>query len=102
MSDPEVVDKATWQKERDKLLAQEKAHTRAGDKIAAARRRLPMVEVDATSPLTGPNGEVTLLDVFEGRKQLIAYFHMWHNGKPAADQCEGCTFYNGQVRELSY
>src|SRR5271169_4377689 len=36
------------------------------------------------------------------RQQLIAYFHMWHDGKPAAAQCEGCTFFNGQVRELSY
>ena len=43
-----------------------------------------------------------LLDVFEGRRQLFVYFHMWHDGKPAADQCEGCTFFNGQVRELSY
>ena len=70
-------------------------------RIAAARRRLPMVEVDATLPVTGPNGLVPLLDVFEGRGQLIAYFHMWHDGASAADQCEGCTFFNGQVRELS-
>ena len=52
--------------------------------------------------MIGPNGPVPLLDVFEGRGQLIAYFHMWHDGAPAADQCEGCTFFNGQVRELSY
>jgi predicted dithiol-disulfide oxidoreductase (DUF899 family) len=42
------------------------------------------------------------VDVFEGRRQLIAYFHMWYAGRPASEQCEGCTFYNGQVRELSY
>jgi predicted dithiol-disulfide oxidoreductase (DUF899 family) len=99
---PEVVDRATWQAERDALLAREKAHTREGDAIAAARRRLPMVEVDATSTLIGPHGPVTLLEVFEGRRQLIAYYHMWYAGQPAADQCEGCTFYNGQVRELSH
>jgi predicted dithiol-disulfide oxidoreductase (DUF899 family) len=40
--------------------------------------------------------------VFEGRRPLIAYFHMWHADRPASAQCEGCTFYNGQVRELSY
>jgi predicted dithiol-disulfide oxidoreductase (DUF899 family) len=40
--------------------------------------------------------------VFEGRRQLIAYFHMWHDGKPAAEQCEGCTFFTGHARELSY
>jgi predicted dithiol-disulfide oxidoreductase (DUF899 family) len=99
---PAVVDRAAWQAERDALLAREKAHTREGDAIAAARRRLPMVEVDATITLTGPQGPVTLLEVFEGRRQLIAYYYMWYAGQPAADQCEGCTFYNGQVRELSY
>jgi predicted dithiol-disulfide oxidoreductase (DUF899 family) len=61
-----------------------------------------MVEVDSTIPLTGPHGPVTLREVFEGRKLLIAYYHMWHTGHSAADQCEGCTKYNGQVRELSY
>ncbi|MEQ7004982.1 DUF899 family protein [Actinopolymorpha sp. B17G11] len=60
-----------------------------------------MVEVDATVTLIGEKGPVTLLDVFEGREQLIAYFHMWHVGHSAAEQCEGCTFFNGQVRELS-
>ncbi|HEY0807403.1 MAG TPA: DUF899 family protein [Pseudonocardiaceae bacterium] len=99
---PPVVDRATWQAEHDVLLAREKAHTHEGDAIAAARRRLPMVEVDATVPLIGPNGPVPLLDVFEGRRQLIAYFHMWHDGRSAADQCEGCTFFNGDVNELSY
>jgi predicted dithiol-disulfide oxidoreductase (DUF899 family) len=99
---PPVVDRATWQAARDALVAREKAHTREGDAIAAARRRLPMVEVDATVPLIGPDGPVPLLDVFEGRQQLIAYFHMWHDGRSAADQCEGCTFFNGDVRELSY
>ena len=99
---PQVVDRATWQAERDALTAREKAHTREGDAIAAARRRLPMVEVDATTPLVGPNGPVPLLDVFEGRRQLIVYYHMWHDGKPAAEQCEGCTFFSGDVGELSY
>jgi predicted dithiol-disulfide oxidoreductase (DUF899 family) len=99
---PVVADRATWQAERDKLLVREKAHTREGDAIAAARRRLPMVEVDPTIKLVGPHGPVTLLEVFEGRRQLIVYFHMWYPGQPAAAQCEGCTFFNGQVRELSY
>lgn len=99
---PAVVDRATWQVERDALLAREKAHTREGDAIAAARRRLPMVEVDGSLTLRGENGPVTLLEVFEGRRLLIAYYHMWHTGHPAPEQCEGCTFFNGQVRELSY
>ncbi|WP_408010030.1 DUF899 family protein [Pseudalkalibacillus sp. A8] len=99
---PTVVDRATWQAELDALRVREKAHTGEGDAIAAARRRLPMVEVDSTIPLIGPDGPVTLLEAFEGRHQLVAYFHMWHTGQPAAAQCEGCTFFNGQVRELSY
>jgi predicted dithiol-disulfide oxidoreductase (DUF899 family) len=99
---PEVVDQATWQTELDKLRVREKAHTREGDAIAAARRRLPMVEVDSTTMVVGPHGPVTLLEVFEGRKLLIVYFHMWHTGQPASAQCEGCTFSNSQVRELSY
>ncbi|MFD9961058.1 DUF899 family protein [Amycolatopsis sp. NPDC058986] len=99
---PTVVGRAIWQSEVDKLRIREKAHTHEGDALAAARRRLPMVEVDAGIEVIGPDGPVSLLDVFEGRRQLIAYFHMWHTGHPAAEQCEGCTFYNGQVRELSY
>jgi len=54
-----------------------KAHTREGDAIAAARLRLLMVEVDASIEVVGPNGPITILDVFEGRKQLIAYFRAW-------------------------
>ena len=98
---PVLADRATWQAELDALRVREKAHTRAGDAIAAARRRLPMVAVDPGVSLIGPQGPVTLLEVFEGRRQLIAYFHMWHAGQPAAAQCEGCTYFNGQVRELS-
>jgi len=99
---PTAVDRETWQAEIDQLRAREKAHTREGDAIAAARRRLPMVEVEASVTVVGPQGPETLLDVFEGRRQLSVYFHMWHDGMPAEGQCEGCTFFNGQVRELSY
>jgi predicted dithiol-disulfide oxidoreductase (DUF899 family) len=99
---PEVTDRATWQALLDDLVVREKAHTREGDAIAAARRRLPMVEVDGSVALTGADGPVPLRDVFEGRRQLIAYFHMWHDGKPAAEQCEGCTFFTNHISELSY
>jgi Bacterial protein of unknown function (DUF899) len=58
---PPIADQPTFQAELDKLRAREKAHTREGDAIAAARRRLPMVERDATTPLTGPDGPLTLL-----------------------------------------
>jgi len=99
---PPVVDRATFQAQLDALRVREKALTHEGDAIAAARRRLPMVEVDAGTKLTGPNGTLTLLDTFEDRHQLIAYYFMWHAGKPAPEQCEGCTWVTTQVRELSY
>jgi predicted dithiol-disulfide oxidoreductase (DUF899 family) len=99
---PKVVDRATFQAELDALRVREKAHTHEGDAIAAARRRLPMVEVDPTTKLIGRNGPVTLLDAFEGRRMLIAYYFMWHTGHPAPEQCEGCTWVTSQVRELSY
>jgi predicted dithiol-disulfide oxidoreductase (DUF899 family) len=99
---PKIVDRAAFQAELDALRRREKAHTKEGDAIAAARRRLPMVEVDAATPLIGERGAVTLLDVFEGRRILIAYYFMWHAGRPAPEQCEGCSFYTSQVRELSF
>ena len=99
---PKIVDRSVFQAELDALRLREKAHMREGDAIAAARRRLPMVEVDGATPLIGEHGATTLLDAFEGRRMLIAYYFMWHSGRPAPEQCEGCTFYTSQVRELSF
>lgn len=99
---PPIVARETWNAEIAELRIREKAHTREGDAIAAARRRLPMVEVDPTTPLVGATSTISLLDTFEGCAQLFASYHMWYTGRPAADQCEGCTFNSGQVRELSY
>jgi predicted dithiol-disulfide oxidoreductase (DUF899 family) len=99
---PAVVNRPTFQTALDALRVREKAHTREGDAIAAARRRLPVVEIDANLELIGPDGPRTLLDAFEGRRQLIAYYFMWNPGRPAPEQCEGCTFYTSQVGELSY
>ncbi|MFZ3275434.1 MAG: DUF899 family protein, partial [Candidatus Sulfotelmatobacter sp.] len=82
---PRIVDRATFQAELDLVRVREKAHTHEGDAIAAARRRLPMVEVDGTTTLIGSRGPVTLLDAFEGRQQLIAYYFMWHAGHPAPE-----------------
>jgi predicted dithiol-disulfide oxidoreductase (DUF899 family) len=98
---PAVVDRSTFEAELGALRVREKAHTREGDAIAAARRRLPMIEVDPTTMLLGPDGPLTLLDAFEGRRQLIVYYFMWNPGRPAAEQCEGCTWVTNQVTELS-
>ena len=99
---PPVVDRSTFEAEVDELRLREKAHTHEGDALAAARRRLPMVEVDGSLELTGPDGPTSLLDAFGGRRQLIAYYFMWHTGHPAAEQCEGCTYYTTQISELSH
>ena len=88
---PEIVDRDTWLRARADLLTREKAHTRAGDAIAAARRRLPMTEIDASVKLVGASGPTSILDMFEGRRQLLVCKHMWHAGKPFQDQCHGCT-----------
>ncbi len=99
---PRVVDRSAFDGELHRLRAREKAHTHEGDALAAARRRLPMVEVDAGLELHGPDGPLPLLDAFEGRRQLLAYFFMWHDGHSAADQCEGCTWVTSHLGELSY
>ncbi len=74
---PPVVDLATWQAARNELLVREKAHTREGDAIAAARRRLPMVEVDGSVEVSGAAGPVPFLEVFQGRDELVVYHSMW-------------------------
>ena len=98
---PPVVDLDTWQAARDRLLTREKAHTREGDAIAAARRRLPMVQIDASVDVVGPDGPVPFLDLFQGRDELIVYQHMWYDGAPPQGQCEGCTTLPGTSRTPS-
>ena len=99
---PMLVSRSNFQAKLDALRVQEKAHTHQSDALASARRHLPMVEVDPTISLIGPDGRTTLLAAFEGRRQLIAYYFMWSAGKPAAEQCEGCTWFTTQVTELSH
>jgi predicted dithiol-disulfide oxidoreductase (DUF899 family) len=71
---PPTVDRETFQKQLDRLRVREKAHTHEGDAIAAARRQLPMVEVDSATPLVGATGTISLLEAFEGRTQLFASY----------------------------
>ncbi|MET0695611.1 MAG: DUF899 domain-containing protein [Propionibacteriaceae bacterium] len=99
---PPVVDLATWQTARDELLVREKAHTHEGDALAAARRRLPMVEFDGTVEVVGPDGPVPFLDLFQGRNELVIYKHMWHDGAPHQGQCEGCTVTAWQLKDAVY
>jgi predicted dithiol-disulfide oxidoreductase (DUF899 family) len=92
---PPIVSREEWQAARDALLIKEKAHTRAKDVISAERRRLPMVEVDASYRFDGANGEVSLLDLFEGRQQLIIQHFMFHPDWEKG--CPGCT---GSVNDI--
>jgi predicted dithiol-disulfide oxidoreductase (DUF899 family) len=87
MSLPEVVSRQEWLEARRALLEKEKAMTRERDALNAERRRLPMVEVEQDYGFEGPEGRVTLLDLFAGRRQLIVRHFMfdpeWEDGCPS-------------------
>lgn len=90
MNQPNVVSREEWLAARKALLAKEKELTRARDRIAAERRALPWVRIDKTYVFDGPDGKVTLADLFAGRSQLIVQHFMfapdWDEG------CVGCSF----------
>jgi predicted dithiol-disulfide oxidoreductase (DUF899 family) len=96
---PPVVDAQTWQAALDELRVREKAATRELDAIAAQRRRLPMVELPGYT-LIGADGPIRLVDVFDGRSQLITYHHMWSDGEEW--QCGGCTSFTSQFVRLDF
>lgn len=96
---PPIVDESTWRRELDELRAREKAATRELDAIAALRRRLPAVRLHEYT-LEGPDGPIRLADVFDGRRQLIVYSHMWEPGETW--QCGGCTSFTAQFTRLDF
>ncbi|AGC62660.1 hypothetical protein MULP_02915 [Mycobacterium liflandii 128FXT] len=96
---PASVDHLTWRAALGELREREKAATRELDAIAAQRRRLPMVRL-ADYTLIGADGPVRLVDVFDGRAQLIVYHHMWTDG--AEWQCGGCTGFTSQFTRLEF
>ena len=87
---PQIVGREEWQRARAELLVREKAHTHAGDALAAERRRMPMTPMDSVT-VVGPSGPSALHEVFEGRRMLLVYFFMWNKDAPHHQQCEGCT-----------
>jgi predicted dithiol-disulfide oxidoreductase (DUF899 family) len=96
---PEIVSAEKWKQECDELLVAEKEATRLLDGIAARRRRLPMVAFDnARYVFESPDGPRTLLDLFEGRPQLVVYQFM-DNGPD--EFCPGCTHFTNNVVDLS-
>ncbi len=97
---PNVVSRDEWLAERKKLLTKEKELTRARDALNAERRRLPMVEIDKEYVFEGPEGKATLLDLFEGRRQLVVYHFMFD---PSWDEgCPSCSLLADNVGHLSH
>jgi predicted dithiol-disulfide oxidoreductase (DUF899 family) len=97
---PPEVDVDTWQRALDELRRREKAATRELDAIAAARRRLPMVKLDDYTLVAEDGRPVRLADIFDGKRQLITYHHMWTPG--AEWQCPGCTGFTSQFTRLEF
>ena len=97
---PPVVSETEWQAAREALLAEEKETTRARDGLAAKRRRLPMVRIEKDYVFDGPNGKATLLDLFEGRRQLLLYHFMFGPNQEAG--CDGCSMFVDQVGHLAH
>jgi len=91
MNLPQVVSEAAWQAAHEELLEKEKEATRARDALAAERRRLPMVEFDKDYVFEGPDGQASLLDLFDGRRQLIVYHFMWKSVSDPNERCNGCS-----------
>ena len=89
MSLPRIVTRDEWLVARKDLLAKEKGLTKARDELNAERRALPMVEIEKDYVFDGPNGKVRLVDMFEGRPQLIVYHFMFH--PEWEDGCPSCT-----------
>jgi predicted dithiol-disulfide oxidoreductase (DUF899 family) len=101
---PKIAAQAEWQRALDTLLDKEKAATHARDVLAAERRRLPMVRIDKNYVFVAPAGKVGLLDLFEGRRQLILYHFMFApgiDGWPTAG-CPGCSMFVDQVGHLAH
>lgn len=95
---PRVVSRSEWLAARNALLIKEKAATRARDALNAERRRLPMVKIEKDYIFEGPSGKASLLDLFEGRRQLIIYHFMFEPGDPPpgktepwTEGCSGCS-----------
>jgi predicted dithiol-disulfide oxidoreductase (DUF899 family) len=100
MNLPPVVSPDEWQVARESLLVKEEEATRARDALAAERRRLPMVRVDKAYVFEGPHGKASLLDLFEGRRQLILYHFMFGPNQEAG--CDGCSMVVDNIGHVAH
>jgi predicted dithiol-disulfide oxidoreductase (DUF899 family) len=104
MTTPPIVSPQEWDAAREKLLVNEKELTRARDALAAERRRMPRMAVEKNYGFEGPDGPASLLDLFEGRRQLVVYrffFEPGVRGWPESG-CRGCSFMADQVAHLAH
>jgi predicted dithiol-disulfide oxidoreductase (DUF899 family) len=104
MKTPAIVSAHEWEAAHQELLVKEKALTRARDALTAERRRMPWVAIENAYAFEGPNGKASLLDLFEGRRQLVVYrafFEPGVNGWPD-HACVGCSFVADQVAHLAH
>jgi predicted dithiol-disulfide oxidoreductase (DUF899 family) len=110
MNTPDVVSPEEWDNAHEKLLMKEKEYMRAGDALAAERRRHPWMEVEKEYSFEGPNGPASLADLFQGRRQLIVYRHFYGpevttyagDGSYPERSCVGCSFGADQVSNLAH
>jgi predicted dithiol-disulfide oxidoreductase (DUF899 family) len=104
MNMPPIVSPQEWEAAREKLLVKEKEHTRARDALAAERRRMPRMAVEKDYRFDGPDGAASLLDLFDGRRQLIVYRFFYDPGMDSYPErgCGGCSFLADQVAHLAH
>lgn len=104
MKTPSIVSPQEWEARRQRLLVREKEMTRARDALASARRRMPWVAVEKEYAFEGPKGSVSLLDLFEGRRQLIVYRAFFEPGVFGWPEhaCRGCSLMADQVGHLAH
>jgi predicted dithiol-disulfide oxidoreductase (DUF899 family) len=104
MQTPPIVSREAWQAAREQMLVKEKALTRARDALAAERRRMPWMAVEKAYQFVGPKGEVSLPELFEGRRQLILYRAFFEPGVFGWPEhaCRGCSIYADQVAHLAH
>ena len=105
MKTPPIVERQEWDAAREELLVEEKKLTRARDALAAKRRRMPWLAVEKAYRFEGPDGPVSLVDLFEGRRQLVVYRFFYEpdittfaeGGSYPERACAGCSFLADQV-----
>jgi len=104
MQTPRIVSPEDWEAARLDLLVKEKALTKARDAMAAQRRRMPWMEVDKNYEFEGPAGKASLLDLFDGRQQLIVYRAFFEPGVHGWPEhgCVGCSLMADQVAHVAH